>query len=344
MSGAEGFAELMNRSSLGSPTARSFCARTPAQSAERVRRIAGLEALEDYVSADPQGSLARQLAGATMRQLREDAGLPGADVAHRMGWSSAKFHRFERGMTRVSEPDITVLLELYEADERFADLMVRLVRKAAEPGWWEEKYSRLVPEWLGHLISLQEGADCIRSFESLRVPSLLQTADYAESLLQVGHPVLNRKESARRTELLMERQARLSGRRAHCLTTAPLVWALIDESALYREVGGRDVMREQLQHLLGKTESPDGLKVALRIVPMRSSAASAAGVSAFSFLRFALEVVPDTIFVRNPSSAQLITGERETDSWRMLLDRLAVDALSIDETRRLLAEAIRALR
>lgn len=134
--------------------------------------------LEPYLNrAEPAPTLLKMLVGVQLAGIREDAGLSQDQAARAVGFSPAKLSRIEAGKGRRPpvEADVRALLSLYETDDHEASVLLRLLRQAGEPGWWQRYDKRLMPEWFDRLVGLQEAATAIRTFEIQYVPGLLQT-------------------------------------------------------------------------------------------------------------------------------------------------------------------------
>lgn len=218
--------------------------------------------LEPYLDrAEPAPTLLKMLVGVQLAGFREDAGLSQEQAARALGFSAAKLSRIESGKGRrpPTEKDVRALLERYGTDAYEASVLLKLLQRAGEPGWWQRYDKRLMPEWFDRLVGLQEAAATIRTFEIQYVPGLLQTAAYTRAVVERGLPNAPESEVRRRVELRM-RRAELLHR-----ADAPQLWAIIDESVLLRVLGGRDVMREQLGHLVEMAQKPH---VTLQIVPL----------------------------------------------------------------------------
>lgn len=197
--------------------------------------------LEPYLDrSEPAPTLLKMLVGVQLAGFREDAGLSQEQAARRLGFSPAKLSRIESGKGRKppAEKDVRALLELYGTDPYEVSVLLKLLQRAGEPGWWQRYDKRLMPEWFERLVGLQEAAVTIRTFEIQYVPGLLQTADYARAVVERGLPNASAGEVQRRVELRMRRTQLLSR------ADAPQLWAVIDESVLLRILGSHEVMRE----------------------------------------------------------------------------------------------------
>lgn len=187
-----------------------------------------------------------------------------------------------------------------------------------------------MPEWFDRLVGLQEAAATIRTFEIQYVPGLLQTADYTRAVVERGLPNAPASEVQRRVELRM--------RRAQLLLRedAPQLWAVIDESVLLRVLGDRTVMRDQLDHLAKMAERPN---VTLQIVPLNVTNASAPAIPV-TYLRFGGLDLPDVVYLEHIRSANFLEDRDETEEYRIVLDRLADEALTPRESFEMLRRTI----
>lgn len=289
--------------------------------------------LEPYLDKpEPAPTLLKMLVGVQLAGFREDAGLSQDQAARSVGFSAAKLSRIESGKGRRPpvERDVRALLHLYRADDYGASVLLKLLRRAGEPGWWQRYDKRLMPEWFDRLVGLQEAAATIRTFEIQYVPGLLQTAAYTRAVVERGLPNASASEVQRRVELRM--------RRAELLLRedAPQLWAVIDESVLLRVLGSRTVMREQLEHLLASAERPN---VTVQIVPLAVTNASAPAIPV-TYLRFGGLDLPDVVYLEHIRSANFLEDRDETEEYRIALDRLADEALKPRESLDLLRATI----
>ncbi|MFE4175734.1 helix-turn-helix domain-containing protein [Streptomyces sp. NPDC056909] len=290
--------------------------------------------LEPYLSRpDPAPTLLKMLVGAQLAGMRKDAGMTQQDVGRHLRCSASKLCRIETGRSRkpASESTVVALLSLYGADDYERSVLLQLLRRSSEPGWWQRYDNRLMPEWSERLIGLQEATAAIRTFEVHFVPGLLQTPAYARAVTRRGLPMASQAEVERRTELRMRRQALLSR------PDAPRLWAVIDEAVLHRVLGSREVMREQLEHLVEKSHWPN---VTLQVVPLDLTDASSPGMP-ITYLRFPARDLPDIVYLEQIKSAIFLEEPEETQEYRLVLDRLADESLNPKDTRELLRRTLR---
>ncbi|GGP34208.1 helix-turn-helix domain-containing protein [Saccharothrix coeruleofusca] len=269
----------------------------------------------------------RIVLGAQLRRLREAAGLSRAEAGYQIRGSDSKISRLELGRVGLKVRDVTDLLTMYGmTDEDAREKFLAMVRRSNEPGWWH-RYSDLMPDWFQDYVGLEEAAARILTYETQFVPGLLQTEDYARAIASHGRAELATAEVERRVKLRMDRQKIL------WRPTAPRLWAVIDESVLHRPIGGRRVLREQLDHLLEVTEQP---QVTLQVVPYELSGYAAEGP--FSVLRFGEPDLPDIVYVEHLAGALYLDKREELEMYGRVFDRLTVDAETPDRSRQLLAK------
>ncbi|MET7574571.1 helix-turn-helix transcriptional regulator [Streptomyces sp. NPDC005492] len=290
--------------------------------------------LEPYLSrTEPAPTLLKMLVGVQLAGMREDLGLAQDQAARAVGFSPPKLSRIEAGKGRRPpvEADVRALLELYKADEHEARVLLELLRRAGEPGWWQRYDKRLMPEWFDRLVGLQEAATAIRTFEIQYIPGLLQTTAYTRAVVERGLPTAPAREVQRRLELRTRRRELLER------PEAPQLWAIIDESVLLRVLGGPEVMREQLRHLVEMAQRP---RVTVQIVPLDVTNASAPAIP-LTYLRFGGLDLPDIVYLEHIKSAVFLEDRDETEEYRLALDRLGDEALSPRESLVRLRDTLR---
>lgn len=269
----------------------------------------------------------RMLLGGQLRKLREAAGITPDQAGYEIRASRSKISRLEHGRVSFKERDVADLLSLYGVTESSQRRhLLGLAERANSPGWWA-RYDDVLPDWFETYIGLEQATSLIRTYELQFVPGLFQTEDYARAVTVLGHRAAPAEEIERRVSLRLKRQEILS--RAE---PVPKVWAVIDESALRRPLGGREVMRTQLQHLIELTESP---QVTLQIMPFDRGGHSAAGGS-FAILRFADSDLPDIVYIEQLTGALYLDRPEELDHYREVMNSLSAEAETpADSTRQL---------
>ena len=258
----------------------------------------------------------RMLLGAHLRRLREAQGVSREDAGWEIRASESKISRMELGRVSFKERDVEDLLTLYgqvDTDER--ERLLALARQANTPGWWH-RYGDVLPNWFQSYLGLEAAASLIRTYEVQFVPGLLQTADYARSVVLLGHGRAKAEEIDRRVDLRMRRQKILDR------PEAVQLWAVIDEAVLRRPVGSRSTMRGQIQALIDATQRQS---IHLQVLPFQVGGHSAAG-GAFSILRFPDQELPDIVYVEQLSSALYLDKRDDVELYVDAMERLCVEA------------------
>jgi transcriptional regulator with XRE-family HTH domain len=272
----------------------------------------------------------RMLVGAQLRRLRTEMGLTREEAGEAIRASEWKIHRLENGQVGFKERDIIDLLHLYEVtdpDEVAAFLLV--TREANSPGWWQH-YGDVLPRWFRTYVDLESAARLIRTYEGQFVPGLLQTDDYMRAVVQGAHLDESSEELGRRVRLRMARQTLLT--REH----PPRLWAVVDEAALRRPVGGPEVMRGQLERLIEAAKLPN---VTLQILPF-GEGAHPAMVGSFSVLRFPDEELPDVVYIEHLTSALYLNKPEEVDQYLHVMEGICVRAAPPERTVELLERTL----
>ena len=283
-------------------------------------------------AADAQGpTVPRMLVGIELRRYRDAAGITPDQAAYEIRASRSKISRMENGLVRFKERDITDLLTLYGiTDEQIRGRLVTLARQASTPGWWS-KYGDIMADWFESYLGLETAASVIRTFELQFVHGLFQTEDYARAVTLLGHTAAPADEIDRRVSLRLKRQDLLTS------TNPPQVWSVLDEGALRRPVGGRQVMRAQLKHL---AEVARMRHVSIQVVPFHRGGHAAAGGS-FTVLRFSEPEVPDVVYIEQLTSALYLDKREDVDHYMEVMNHLSTEALTPAQSARFVTEMIR---
>jgi hypothetical protein len=225
---------------------------------------------------------------------------------------------------------LAALLGFYQVGKPEREELLELVRRAAEPGWWQVQGSRL-PELWQELIDFERSATAIINYEPLVIPGLLQTADYASALIAAANPALSEDEVETRVAARLTRQALLGRPRP------PRLHALIEEGVLHRVVGDTGLMHRQLRHLEDATTRPH---VTLQVVP--TTAGAHPGLEGpFVILEFAGD--PTLVYLENRRGSAILEEDADIAETTIALQHLQRIALSPEDTLSLLVEVAREL-
>jgi transcriptional regulator with XRE-family HTH domain len=274
----------------------------------------------------------RIVLGTQLRRLREASGITREAAGDAIRASHAKISRLELGRVGIKERDIEDLLTLYGVtDQAVRHEYLSMVRRANAPGWWQQ-YSDLLPSWFEMYLRLEQAAAFIRTYQVQFIPGLLQTEEYARSVILVGHRSESAEEIDRRVYLRISRQKMLTE------PGSPKLWAVVDEAALSRPFGSPDVMRSQLQRLLEMSELPN---VILQVLPFHRGAHAAAG-GPFTILRFAEPDLPDIVYLEQLTSAVYLDKRPDVENYLAVMEQVTVQAEPPTRSKDLLHKALKA--
>ena len=296
---------------------------------------------EDSVWEAPQSLFGPRSAGPTvqrlvlgghLRRLREDAHITTEQAAGAIRGSHSKISRMEHGRVGFKDRDIADLLTLYgvtSGEEREA--LIKLAREANTPGWWQG-YADILPHWVEPYFGLEAAASIIRCYEVQFVPGLLQTEGYARALIRMGN-------ASTEEEVLRRAEARISRQDILNRDTPPKLWAVMDEGALRRPIGGEAVMQEQLKHLIDMCDHPD---VTLQVLPFEVPSHPAMG-GPFTILRFSEPDLRDVVYIEQLTSALYLDKAGEVDSYLEVMEQLCLQAEPSGKTPQILKSALDSL-
>ena len=272
----------------------------------------------------PGGPTVRRiLVGAQLRRLRENLGLTREEAGYRIRASESKISRLELGRVGFKDRDISDLLEFYGVqDETQREALVALAREANSPGWWHS-YDDVLPNWFQTFVGLEEAATLIRSYEIQFLPGLMQTEAYARAVVSAGSPNAPTAEVERRVHLRVTRQKILHR------SAPPTFWAVVDEAALHRPIGGSKVMKAQVEYLLELMTLPN---ITLQVMPFRFGG-HAGESGAFTILRFPEPELPDVVYIEQLVSAYYLDKREYVERYARTMDRLTVDSQPPESTK-----------
>ncbi|MCX3058278.1 helix-turn-helix domain-containing protein [Streptomyces beihaiensis] len=266
----------------------------------------------------------RMILGRRLRDMRLGVGASLEDAAKALRVKTLTIRRLEKAEVALKPLYVEKLLETYGADRQEIDEFVDLAEQANEPGWWHS-YRDVVPSWFTAYVSLETGAKTLRTYEPQYVTGLLQTPDYARAVLRGGLPNGSEEEVTRRVELRLRRQSLLERE------DAPTLWVVMEEAVLHREVGGPDVMREQIERLLDMSELAH---ISIDIVPF-GAGAHVGACAPFTYFRFEEPELPDIVYSELLSAAVYLDQREDVVAHLEAHSRMALSTSS-DDSRALL--------
>ncbi|MDQ2707544.1 MAG: helix-turn-helix domain-containing protein [Actinomycetota bacterium] len=276
--------------------------------------------------------------GETLRQLREQAHLTHDQVAAALRdgpgkWSRPKLSRIENRQQGVRPGEVERLLDLYRVtDPELRRTLVELARLSRDRGWVVDIRASL-PQPLHRLLDWEAALVASRQFETLLVPGLLQTPEYARALITGIHPTLSQDEVERLVAARIARQQILSR------DVPPQLHVILDAGVLERPVKSAQVMRTQLRRLAEATEAPH---ITIQVLP-KSVGASPALQGPFTVLT-PPEPMPDLGYVEGTGGARYIEDRDPVRDLTLRFGVLSEQALRPDESVRHILDAAEGYR
>ena len=256
-------------------------------------------------------------------ELREAAGVSAKDAAARIERAPSTIYDIEDGTSVPQRPTLQALLRFYRADQATTSLLVDLRREPDKHEWWEP-YTGDLPGDYGLYISCEKRAKSIHDLEAVVVPGLLQTDAYARAVIRGTLPGLAEAEVERRVEVRRKRRTVLSD------PNLTQLHAIVDETALNRPIGGRDVMREQLTALLNVPAS-----VTLQVMPLVAGAYPEMGWP-FVVIQLRDPRAPTLVFTERSSGHSVVDGDEDLRRYAGTWERLAGLALDPKQSAQLI--------
>jgi transcriptional regulator with XRE-family HTH domain len=270
----------------------------------------------------------RRRLGTELRKLRESNGYKLEEVAAQLGVAPSTLSRIETGKAPTKSAYLNQMLEMFgvlEPGQR--QVLVDMAREGHRKGWWAA-YDDVLPSGFDIYVGLEAETAAVRGYEISVVHGLLQTPDYARAVLGEMFPRHATEQIDRLVDLRIERQRRLDD-------DPPLdLWAILDEAVIRRPVGGNQVMRGQLEHLLDMAAKPG---VTLQVLPFASGAHAGHG-GPFSILEFPNRTDSEVAYVESVAGYLYLEKDREVRTRVEAFDRLRAAALSPSASADLIAE------
>lgn len=280
------------------------------------------------MAADTSPTVRRRRLASELRRLRIEHGLSMQEVAERMELTAASVSRIETGRRGIRPRDLRAFLDMYGVPEADREPLLDLSREARQRGWWQN-YGDVLPGEYATLIGLEAEATSLRTYQQTLVPGLLQTADYARSVIAATRPGDTPEEVERRVSVRMERQKRLTD-------DNPLELSVILGEGVARQlVGTTQITADQFKHLAEVGRRPN---VMLQILPHRAGAHPAM-TGSFTVVGFPASSDLDVIYLENMSSGLYLEDAADVRRYVSVFDYLRAAALSPADTATMLMDA-----
>ncbi|WP_326698100.1 helix-turn-helix domain-containing protein [Streptomyces sp. NBC_01754] len=268
----------------------------------------------------------RRRLGQELRRLRELKGMTAEEVAERLLVSQSKISRLENGRRSISQRDVRDLCGVYEVeDHRIVDSLMQMAKDSRQQGWWHAFGDIPYSVYIG----LETDAESLRVYEPQVVPGLLQTRGYAEAVISGALPEAPPSDIEKRVNVRARRQERVNA------PEHPLrLWAVVDESALRRQVGGKQVMIEQLEHLVEQSLLPH---VTVQVLPFDMGAHP--GINGqYAILEFPDAADSSVVYIEGVTSDLYLEKAHDVQRYSVMYEHLRAQALNVEQTRQFISD------
>ncbi|GAA4808746.1 helix-turn-helix transcriptional regulator [Streptomyces ziwulingensis] len=268
----------------------------------------------------------RRRLGQELRRLRELKGMTAEEVAERLLVSQSKISRLENGRRSISQRDVRDLCGVYEVeDQRIVDSLMQMAKDSRQQGWWHAFGDIPYSVYIG----LETDAESLRTYEPQIITGLLQTRGYAEALIPGALPETSVADIEKRVQVRIRRQERIAAE------TNPLrLWVVLDEAALRRLVGSRQVMREQLEHVAEMSQLPH---ITVQVLPFDVGAHP--GINGqYSILEFADAGDSSVVYIEGVTSDLYLEKAHDVQKYTVMYEHLRAQALNVEQSRQLIED------
>ncbi|MFJ4694049.1 helix-turn-helix domain-containing protein [Streptomyces sp. NPDC088766] len=268
----------------------------------------------------------RRRLGQELRRLREDKGMTAEQVADRLLVSQSKISRLENGRRSISQRDVRDLCGVYEVeDQRIVDSLMQMAKDSRQQGWWHAFGDVPYSVYIG----LETDAASLRVYDPQVVPGLLQTRQYAETLIAGALPETAATEIEKRVQVRMRRQERISA------DENPLrLWTVMDEAALRRIVGNKSLMRDQLEYLVEQSRLPH---VTVQVIPFEMGAHPGLN-GQYAILEFPDAADSSVVYIEGVTSDLYLEKPNDVQKYSVMYEHLRAQALNVDQSRQFIAD------
>lgn len=281
------------------------------------------------VASNVNPTVRRRRLGQELRRLRELKGMTAEEVAERLLVSQSKISRLENGRRSISQRDVRDLCGVYEVeDARIVDSLMQMAKDSRQQGWWHAFGDIPYSVYIG----LETDAASLRVYEPQVVPGLLQTRPYAEALINGALPEAPAPDVEKRVGVRLRRQDRVN------TPDNPLrLWAVVDEAALRRVVGSKQLMREQLEHLVEQSQLPH---VTVQVLPFEMGAHP--GISGhYAILEFPDAADSSVVYIEGVTSDLYLEKANDVQRYSVMYEHLRAQALNVEQTRDFILKIIK---
>jgi transcriptional regulator with XRE-family HTH domain len=270
----------------------------------------------------------------SLKKWRLESGRPQKDAAVRISRTAQHISNLEAGQLPTAA-DLELLMEFYGQDDRISFMRELLTAARRAKNWWTGM-SGAVPKWFDLFLGLESGAVELSIFDTVVVPGLLQTREYATAVIE-GDPDLSSDQVQQLVEVRMGRQRILQS------ANPAYLHAVLDESALHRPRGSGAVMRKQLEYLLEMSSQP---RIDLQILPFDAGANPAQDSGAFIVMKFPPEMEgdPGLVYLELLTGGHYLEKPEEVAEYQRALTRLHALAASPEASRGIIERRLKEVK
>jgi transcriptional regulator with XRE-family HTH domain len=262
------------------------------------------------------------LVGASLRQYRENLGYSLGDAARILGCDPSKISRIETAQRGIRPFELRALLREYDVDASTQDTLAALIRPGTAKNGWYAYRTVLSTGYLD--FTAAEGVATEASvYAPLLIPELLRTPAYARALVAADPLVPGDHEDLVMDAILARQQARLVEQRL------PLT-VILGEAALHQQVGGCQVLSEQLTRLAELDAKHE--QITIRILPFTLGAHAASGSDGFSLLHFSKTPSLGLVHVAGPGGGSCLDDPTASSIYHTIFTQLSVSALDAGQS------------
>jgi transcriptional regulator with XRE-family HTH domain len=278
------------------------------------------------VASSVNPTVRRRRLGQELRRLRELKGMTAEEVAERLLVSQSKISRLENGRRSISQRDVRDLCGVYEVeDHRIVDSLMQMAKDSRQQGWWHSFGDIPYSVYIG----LETDAASLRVYDPQVVPGLLQTRQYAETLIAGALPETAAADIEKRVQVRLRRQERITA------PENPLrLWTVMDEAALRRVVGNRSLMRDQLEHLVEQSQLPH---VTVQVIPFDMGAHPGLN-GQYAILEFPDAADSSVVYIEGVTSDLYLEKANDVQKYSVMYEHLRAQALNPDHSRQFIAD------
>ncbi|MDT3398465.1 helix-turn-helix transcriptional regulator [Streptomyces sp. B1866] len=271
----------------------------------------------------------RRRLGQELRRLRQEKGMTAEQVAEELMVSQSKISRLENGRRSISARDVRDLCRAYGVEDKaLVESLMQMAKDSRQQGWWNAFADVPYSVYIG----FETDAASLRVYEPQVLPGLLQTPEYADAVIRGALPEAPADQIDQRVQVRMKRQERVTD------PLSPLrLWAVVDEAAMRRVVGGHRVMSEQLEYLVHMSREPH---VIVQALPFDMG--SHPGMSGqFAILEFSDESDTSVVYLEGVTSDLYLEKLSDVQSYSMMYEHLRAQALNVEQSRQFISDIAR---